>query len=129
MFLDVLIININTKFETSVFRKKTFTGLLTNFLSFMPFFNKLALIKTLINRIYHIGNNWKALHKNLKELTLILNKNLFPPNLIDTTIKTYLHEKISKIENVKENDNNDTYFKLPYVGEYSGYVSRKIKML
>ena len=58
-----------------------------------------------------------------------MNKNLFPPNLIDTTIKTYLHEKISKIENAKENDNNDTYFKLPYVGEYSGYISKKIKVL
>ena len=129
VFLDVLIKNINTKFETSVFRKKTFTGLLANFLSCMPFVYKLTLIKTWINRIYHICNNWKVLHENLKELKLILNKKFFPPNLIDTTIKTYLQENISKIENVKENENNDTYFKLPYVGEYSGYVSRKIKML
>ena len=37
---------------TSVFRKKTYTGLLTNYFSFTPFQYKLGLIKTFIDRAY-----------------------------------------------------------------------------
>ncbi|CAH3032766.1 unnamed protein product [Porites lobata] len=40
---------------TSVFRKKTYTGLLTNYFSFTPFQYKLGLIKTLINGAYKIN--------------------------------------------------------------------------
>ena len=129
-FLDVLIKNINTKtFETSVYRKKTFTGLLTNYLSFLPFVYKLALMKTLINRIFHICSSEKMFNENIKELKTILSKNMFPPKLIDQTIKRYLNDKTNKdVENNDKTD-NETFFKLPYVGEYSTYVCRKIKGL
>ena len=76
-FLDVLIKNTNShQFETSVFRKKTFTGLLMNFLGFLPYTYKLSLVKTLINRTYKICNNWKNFHENVKELRVILSKNM-----------------------------------------------------
>ena len=42
-FLDVLINN------SQPYRKKTFTGLLTNYFSFTPFSNKLGLIRTLVD--------------------------------------------------------------------------------
>ena len=46
-FLDVLLDNSNPpSLVTSVFRKSTYTGLLTNFLSFSPFPYKLGLIRT-----------------------------------------------------------------------------------
>ena len=127
-FLDVLIKNTNNlRFETSVFRKKTFTGLLTNFLGFLPHSYKLALIKTLIHRIYQICNNWKMFHLNLKELRTILSKNLFPPHLIDKTVKNYLNDRIiDKNKNQDVNTSNKSYFKLPYVGEYSTEVKNKI---
>ena len=35
-FLDVLVKRTSTAFETSVYRKKTFTGLGTSFFSFIP---------------------------------------------------------------------------------------------
>ena len=50
-FLDVLLDNSNPpSLVTSVFRKSTYTGLLTNFLSFSPFPYKLGLIRTLVDR-------------------------------------------------------------------------------
>ena len=129
-FLDVLIRNTNSaKFETSIFRKKTFTGLLTNYLSFLPFVYKLSLIKTLVNRIYHICNNWKMFHQNIKELKIIFNKNMFPPKLTDKVIKNYLEKNVSNGQDDKEESVENTYFKLPYVGEYSTYVARKTKYL
>ena len=55
-FLDVLLDNSNPpSLVTSVFRKSTYTGLLTNFLSFSPFPYKLGLIRTLVDRTFKIG--------------------------------------------------------------------------
>ena len=60
-FLDVLLSKQNANdhqgsFITSVYRKKTYTGLLPNYFSFTPFKYKLGLIKTLIDRAYKINN-------------------------------------------------------------------------
>ena len=54
-FVDVLLSkqsasNHQASFITSVYQKKTYTGLYTNYSSFIPFKYKLGLIKTLINR-------------------------------------------------------------------------------
>ena len=43
-FLDVLVSNNPPNLQTSVFRKQTFTGLLTNYFSFTSFFYKMGLI-------------------------------------------------------------------------------------
>ena len=48
--------NNNNKLITSIYRKKTFTGLLMNFQSFTCFSYKLGLIKTLIDRTFKINN-------------------------------------------------------------------------
>ena len=51
-FLDVLLDNKAPHFPvTTTYRKKTFTGVLTNFLSFTPLCYKVGLVKTLIDRI------------------------------------------------------------------------------
>ena len=61
LFLDALLSKQSASdhqgsFITSVYRKKTNTGLLTNYFSFTPFKYKLGLIKTLIDRAYKINN-------------------------------------------------------------------------
>ena len=56
-FLDVLIENSDPKsIHTSVYRKKTFSGLLTNEFSFCSFVYKIGLIRTLVDRIYKINS-------------------------------------------------------------------------
>ena len=67
-FLDVLLSKQSVSdrqgsFITSVYRKKTFTGLLTNYFSFTPFKYKLGLIKTLIDRAYKINNTTQGWHR------------------------------------------------------------------
>ena len=59
-------------FQTSVFRKTTLTGLLTNFGIFIPFAYKLALILTLVHKIFYICSSWGIFHKNMVELENIL---------------------------------------------------------
>ena len=43
-------------FLTIVYRKKTFTGLLTNYFSFTSYSYKVGLIRTLVDRAYKINN-------------------------------------------------------------------------
>ena len=69
-FSDLLLDNSNPvqSLVTSVFRKSTYTGLLTNFLSFSPFSYKLGLTRTLVDRTFKINNTWTGFHNNIKEL-------------------------------------------------------------
>ena len=59
------------------------------------------------------------LHDNFKKAKMNFMKNMFAAKLIEERVKPYLDEKISKNAYTKENNNNDTYLKLAYVGEYS----------
>ena len=78
-FLDVSIENTHHgSIVTSTFRKKTFTGLLTNYLSFAPLSYKFGLIRTLIDRVFKINNTWLGFHKDIMKLVFILRKNLSP---------------------------------------------------
>ena len=118
---------------TSVFRKSTYTGLLTNFLSFSPFPYKLGLIRTLVDRTFKINNTWTGFHNNIKELANILGKNQFPSSLVNRTVKQYLNKFFaspllaSAITN--SNEIRTHYYKLPFVGPFSTYVQRRIRNL
>ena len=94
-FLDVLLSKQSVSdrqgsFITSVYRKKTFTGLLTNYFSLTPFKYKLGLIKTVIDRAYKINNTTQGFHNDIKNLSEILKRNMFPKWLIDKSVKGYL---------------------------------------
>ena len=66
-FLDVLIDNSDPKsIHTSVYRKKTFSGLLTNYFSFCSFVYKIGLIGTPVDRIYNINSTWLGLQQDIK---------------------------------------------------------------
>ena len=131
-FLDILIKNCNTnRFQTSIYRKQTFTGLLTNYLSFIPSIYKISLIKTLVNRIFRINSSWRTFDIDLVTLKGILAKNMFPPRLVNKAINQYL-EKKQQVNNISTESNDDTnisFFKLPYIGIYSDFVSKKVKQL
>ena len=90
-FLDVLIENSDPKsIHTSVYRKKTFSGLLTNYFSFCSFVYKIGLIRTLVDRIYKINSTWLGFHRDIKKLTFILRNNCYPFNIIEKVTKQYL---------------------------------------
>ena len=83
-FLDVLIDNHDPSSSlTRIYRKKTFTGLLTNYFSFTSYSYKVGLIKTLVDRAYKINNTWLGFHEDINKLTDILKNNLSPAHLIN----------------------------------------------
>jgi len=85
-FLDTHIDNTGPALVTRLFRKKTFTGLLTSFSSFISFSYKTGLVKTLVDRTLRICNTWQAFNEDIKYLTTILKKNLYPYRLIERII-------------------------------------------
>ena len=130
-FLDV---NIEKKegggFLTSIFHKSSYTGLLTNFLSFTPLIYKLALVKTLIHRIYKICNSWKLFHENIVELKETLKRNKFPEKIIDSEIKKYLNKTFEKEKdkNEEEKETRNVYI-LPFLGSKSKITQSKVNKL
>ena len=132
-FLDVLLSkqrssNNECSCITSVFRKKTYTGLLTNYFSFTPFQYKLGLIKTLIDRAYKINNTTQGFQNDINTLTTILKRNMFPSWLIDKSVQGYLRNVTTK-EAPKHDVSNYHFYKLPYIGFYSSYTSKKISSI
>jgi len=89
-FLDVKINKLMDKCVTSVYRKTTYTGLLTNFNSFTSFSYKVGLIRTFIDRSFKINNTNDGFKKDANDIKTILQRNLFPSHLIDKVTTDYL---------------------------------------
>ena len=70
-FLDVNVIHEQGKFTISVYRKPTFSGLYTDFDSFLPDTYIISMIYSLVNRCFRIYSNWSILHSQLILLTEI----------------------------------------------------------
>ena len=128
-FLDVLIEKIGWGVKTSIYKKPTDTGLLTNFNSFVCFKYKIGLIKTLVDRIFKINSSWEGFSTDINNMSEILEKNSFPSKLISQNIKTTLNNKIQPTENVKKDKDQCRYFKLPFVGNFSSYTDKRIKSI
>ena len=113
-FLDVLIDNSQPQsLITRVYRKKTVTGLLTNYFSFTPFSYKLGLIRTLVDRTYKINNTWLGFHEDIKKLVLILRKILFPSHIVEKVIRQYI-TKTQTLSNISASPpSNSTHFLFP----------------
>ena len=129
-FLDISICNLNT-YNTSVYHKSTYTGLLLNFKSFAPFEYKIRLIKTLLDRIFKISSSWVIFDFEVKKLMKTLLRNMYPKRLIDKCIKRYLDSKfIVNIEQGTPTQVKDVrYVTLPYIGQYSDCAKKKINKL
>ena len=85
-------------FVTSLYRKPTFSGLYSNFESFMPDSYKMGLIYTLLHRAFMICSDWNKFHIEVTFLKHIFRKNSFPIFFTDRCIKVFLdknfyHEK------------------------------------
>ena len=130
-FLDVLLDNhSNQGIITSVFHKKTYTGLLTNYCSFVPFSYKLGLVRTLVDRIFKINNTWAGFHLDVNNLTKTLRKNSFPSSVIENVVRKFLNNHFTPDSSQSgARKDNCLYFKLPYIGPFSIITQRRIRKL
>ena len=82
-FLDVKISREKDKFTTNVFRKDTFSGIYTNFSSFVALEHKFGLMYTLLHRSFTIVSDFSKFHFEVETLKKTLHKNAYPTNFVD----------------------------------------------
>ena len=85
-FLDVNVYRDANKFSSTVHRKDTFSGVYTNFDSFMPDTYQRGLISTLLYRAYAISSSYGSLHEEVENLKKIFAKNGYPTRFVDRCI-------------------------------------------
>ena len=95
----MLVTREDTSFSTSLYRKPTFSGLYSNFESFMPDSYKKGLLFTLLHRAFVICCSWNKFHAEVEFLKDIFRKKLFPEHFTDRCIKTFL-DKIFIVKDV-----------------------------
>ena len=64
-FLNISVTKVGNELQTSLFRKKTFTGVYLNFNSHLPSEYKKGLLQTLLYRTYNIYTNYTNLHQEI----------------------------------------------------------------
>src|SRR5206468_6002069 len=70
-------------YQTSVYRKPTFTSLFTNYNSFTPLTYRLSVFKCLIYRAYHLCSSWSLFHVEISKLRSMLLRNAYPSWILD----------------------------------------------
>ena len=82
-FLNISIMRTGGRFETSVYQTPTFTGLFTNFHSFIPSQYKLSLISSLLHRFFNTCSSYEKFHAQLDKFRMIFNRNGYPTRIFD----------------------------------------------
>ena len=95
-FSDILITRTKNSFKTSVYHKRTFSGVYSNFNSLISEEYKIGLIFTLLFRIFSIVSDFSRFHSEVYDLKEILKQNTFPIKLIDSYIKNFLNKRLTK---------------------------------
>ena len=131
-FLDVLIVKENGSIKTNIYRKPTFSGVYSNFKSFIPTKYKANLIATLLYRVYHITSKTEDFFKEVENVEKILVSNGYPMNFICICVKRFLKNRDKKKKDVsKENtvSENKKLVIMPYLGKMSSKIERTVKSL
>ena len=123
-FLDVKVDKSEKQFQTSVYRKPTFTGRYMRWDSFGPSERKTNLIETLVHRALVICSPGKV-KQELDCIRSILKNNGYPETIINSSIS----KKISRFQLLpKEGPKKcPVYLKLPWVGSISRKFEKQVK--
>ena len=128
-FLDILIERKNGYFSTSVFRKKTYTGLGLNYLSFSAHLFKVNSIGTLINRAYNICSDYCNFDNEMKFLHDYFVKNSYPSYLFFKVLRFFLDKKHAPQVQMLTVNKDVRYIRLPYIGKFSLEVKSKLQAI
>ena len=124
-FLDIDIFRSESNFGTSVYRKPTFTGLFTNFHSFIPNTHKQNFVSCLIYRIFNLCSSYENFHTQLEVLRKLFNLNGFPSHMFDRIVCRFLDHTFDPKPPVLTAPKKIVYFCLLFTGIHSqGYILR-----
>ena len=127
-FLDILVEKSNDCFNTSLFRKKTFTGLYTDFASLSPNWFKTNLINSLIYRAFNSCSSYANFHNEIVRIKCSLAKNCFPRSMVDEVIRPFLDKQyiLGNKRVIDEGKTTAIAFCLPFLGSYSTRITKNV---
>ena len=93
--------------------------------------SSMSLVRTLVDRVSKINNSWLGFHKDIKDLTLILVKNLFPVRMVEKVINRYVSRATIRpsASSQVQQASSTYYFKLPYVGSFTREAQKRLRKL
>ena len=116
-FLDIEISRHKNQFIPSVYRKPTFSGVLSPFDSFIPREYKFNFVSTLIFRCYSFCYSMKLFHEEIMQLKEIFEKNWYYNKFFDRCCRTFWNKIYSKKVLQHTVSKKDIYIFLPYLGK------------
>ena len=125
-FLDVKIGRKKDKFLTSVFRKDTFSGVYTNFSSFVALEHKFDLMYTLLHRRFTIACDFSKFHFEVETLKKTLHKNAYPTKFVDKCIAKFVNNIFVQKPVVTTVPKLELRIVLPYLGNISSITKKRL---
>ncbi len=128
-FLDTLVKRKGSQYWTTVYRKKTFTGVYLNWTSLTARRYKIGLINCLAERIWRTCSQDVDKELELEKLKLILKRNEYPETVIDRTLNRFRERKAKQVTLNKEEKPEKRFLKLPYVSRKCEDFAYRLKGL
>ena len=128
-FLHVKIYRKNGKFVISIYRKPTFSGIFTNYESFIPTYQKRGLFHTLLHRSFSICCDFKTFPFETDHLKTILIKNNYQLNFIDSCVKSFLNKLYTPEVVIPNVPKRNVFVKLPFLRSTSFQIRKKLQKL
>ena len=126
-FLDILISRSENGFKTSVYHKPTFSGVYSNFNSFIYNEYKIGLVFTTLFRTFLIVSDFSRFHTEVIHLKEILRKNAFPIKLVGNCIKNFLNKKFLNTPVTLTGKKKELFIVLPYLGNFSLALKTRVQ--
>ena len=144
-FLDTLVKRKEQGYYTTVYHKKTFTGVYLNWNSLTSRKYKIKLIYCLCDRIWKISLNEEDRNFEFNKLRTILIKNDYPDHIIDREIDKFITNRTNTItptncvldennSNIVSNNNTNNektikYIALPFTHKKADMFAKKLSNL
>ena len=119
VLLDILISISNNGFKRSVHHKLTFSGVCSNFKSFIHGQYKIGLALTLLFQTFSIVSDFSRFHTEVGHIKDILGRNAIPIKLVDNCIKAFLNKKFLHAPVALTVEKKELLNVLPYFGNLS----------
>ena len=128
-FLDVKITRKYKRFVTSTFRKATFSGVFTNYDSFIFDTYEIGIVHTLLFRFFKISSSMENLHTEVEHLRGIFKCNNYSLNIFDQYIKKFLDNLSVHKQIVPTVPKRKLLIVLPFLGKFSLNLRKRLYKL
>ena len=120
-FLDILLTRDDGGISTTIYRKKTHSGVYSHYKSFIPQKMKRSLVYTLVDRAWKICSSYNLWHVEVSHLKNMLMSNGYTRSFIDFQVRRYLSTVYDQNPQPSRNSTYGPeklrlYIRLPYLG-------------